>query len=785
MCLKLSPKRIFYLAIVLFLGCSRIEGKAVETDALDKLTFQYEESAAKYEELLKSNPNDTVLRLKLANFFYDFRDYQKIIGLLSGQDSPEAKIILAKSFSRLKEYDYAIAIFEQLKPFPEDSECLYLYGEVLEKKNLFPKALEIYGQVQGEFSAQAKERIAAIRAQEGGDEIPQEISQISRDAAEFLSQAKDDAAAYLLVDEEMEVFPDNTAISTVHVIEKVLKERGKALAEIDIGYDSTYERVELEFARTITKEGKVRYAAAENIRDVSRYLNFPLYSNSRAFIISMPSVDVDAVIEYKVKIYSSKLINENDFSSIYRLREEYPVFKARFNLAVPKSSEIKFKFFNQEYAEGLDLKPVFSEAADRKKYLWEFNQIKPIVPEYAMPPQSYINPAILISSFSSWDEIFRWWQSLYQDKLSLSAETKKFLSQLIAGAVSDMDKAKKIYEFVAKNIRYVAIEYGQGGHEPHQAEEVFINRYGDCKDQAILLVSLLRQAGLKAYPVLIPTDEAYSVSEDFPSVNFNHAICVLHIDNGLIFMDPTAETTPFKSIPLSDQDRKVLIFFDDHWEIGLTETTKDNQVTYLMEINVDDKENARIKRQVESSGFFAAGYRWYVKYTHPALIEEDIRQKMREISSLSTLLDYNIKNIDDFDLNTLLTYNFEVEKFFNPAGSLRSVPALDQIQLDRKLISKDVRKFPIDFNGFYDKNAKIKITLPKNLKVKYLPKPFSLENPWFKLEVSYTQVGQEVNFSQNFSIGQRFVRAEDYNKFVENLEGALWHLREEIILQVK
>ena len=136
----------------------------------------------------------------------------------------------------------------------------------------------------------------------------------------------------------------------MHVIEKVLKERGKELAEVDIDYDSTDQRVELEFARTITKDGKVISAGGESIRDVSRYLNFPLYSNSRAFIISMPSVDVGSFIEYIIKIYSSKLINEDGFSFLYRLREGYPIFKANFRLILPEERTAYFKFFNQEYA---------------------------------------------------------------------------------------------------------------------------------------------------------------------------------------------------------------------------------------------------------------------------------------------------------------------------------------------------------------------------------------------------------------------------------------------------
>ena len=775
MFLKSLLRGIFLTVFLICLGCSHEPG-------LKDFSQQYQQLVKEQQAVLNSDPANDSLRLELASFFYQFKDYQRVVDLLEGSGSKPVKIILAKAFTQLKKYTLAIEIFEQLKPLPEDEEYLYLYGQVLEQKNLFPKALKVYSQIKTAFKSKAQQRLKAIKARVD-QEIPLGIKQISKQAEEFLAQIKDDAAVYLLVDEQTEITANNTSVSTIHIIKQVLKERGKELAEVDIGYDSTYQRIELEFARSITKEGDVHYVGQENIRDVSRYLNFPLYSNSRARIVSMPSVDVGSFIEYKFKIYSSKLVNQDDFTFTYRLREKYPVFKASFRLIVPKSKPVYFKYFNQAYSESINLKPDLSEAVSTKTYSWEFSQIKPIIPEYSMPPVPYVNPAILISSFSSWDEIYQWWQSLYQDKLEVTPQMKEFLQGLIKDSNSDVDKTKKIHEFVAKNIRYVAIEYGEGGHEPHYAEEVFVNRYGDCKDQAMLLVSLLREAGFKAYPVLIPTDSVYPVSADFASINFNHAIAAVEIEAELIFMDPTSETTPFGQIPLSDQNRPVMVFFDQQWEIKTTDVIKDNSVHYDMEIIIDSQENAKIKRKVESEGFFAASYRWYLKYTHPAIIEEDLRKKMREISSLSNFGSYQIANADSFDGHPLLSYNFEAEKVLNPAGDLRIVPVLDQIQLDHKLISKDERKFPIDFEGLSNREAKVRIALPGDLTVKYLPQSFALDNPWFKLEVSYQKAERGVDFYQKLSLKKRFVEAEDYSRFEGHMEEAIYRLREEIILE--
>ncbi len=784
MSLKSLSKSIVIILLLNLLGCTQARESSQSVVGLEELKGNYERLINDYQELLKNNPDDLELRLKLAKVYYDFKDYSQVREILRSLDNREAKIILVKALVKAKEYDHAIEIFEQLKPIPKDSEYLYLYGQVLEEKNLFPKALKIYKKVGAPFKNKAVEKVKLIKGRVD-DKIPQEVVAVSKQAEEFIKGLEDEAAIYLLVDEKVEIKSDNTSVSTIHVIEKVLQERGKGLAEVEMGYDSTYERIELEYARTITKDGKVIYAGGESIRDVSRYLNFPLYSNSRAFIVSMPSVEVGSFIEYKVKINSSKLINEEDFSFVYRLREKYPMFKAKFDLVIPSNRDINFKFLNKEYAEGINLEPKLIEKQGKKIYSWRFDKIESIIPEYSMPKASYINPSILVSSFSSWDEIYKWWKSLYEDKLKLNKEVKDFVKKLIKDATTDYDKAKKLCEFVARDIRYVAIEYGESGHEPHYANEVFRNKYGDCKDQAVLLAAMLKYAGLKGYPLLIPTRGAYPMSEDFPAVIFNHAICAVELEGRLIFMDPTAETTAFEYIPLADQDRMVLVFTDETWRIAKTNIIEDNELDYKMDIMISEDESAAITRGVSTQGFYSSSYRWYLKYTHPATIKEEIQQKMMQISSLSKLIDYQVSDIDDFDTVPALTYRFETEEFLNPARDLRIVPVLDQIGLDHALISKEDRKYPVDFDGIYTIRANVNIALPKNLEVKYLPRSTTLDNPWFSLEVSYKEKSNSVIFNQAFRVKKRFVEREEYKDFKGHLKKALYLLREEAILEKK
>ncbi|UCC94700.1 MAG: DUF3857 domain-containing protein [Candidatus Omnitrophota bacterium] len=748
--------------------------------SLEKFSSRYKKITHRYEEMLKAEPTDEALRLKLAEFYYTMNDYQKIKNLLQESESRSAKVLFAKACVHLKEYTLAYETFEQLGP-SKDNEYLYLYAQTLEEKNLFPRAITVYKKVEPPLKKLAQQRIKeiGIKIEEG---VPVGLQKLLGEEEEFLSRIEKEEAVVLFVDEEIEIKENNTSIASLHVVEKVLKEKGKRLGEVTIGYDSTHERVELEYARTITPEGKVVYVGKENIRDVSKYLNYPLYSNARAFIISMPSVEVGSIVEYKAKIYSSQLINDDDFTFLYRLQEGYPIVRASFRLSFPKNRDVQCRFINEQYAQGINLDPTTEERQNKRVYSWEFRHIPALIPEDKMPPRSYVNPAILISSFSSWKEIYSWWHELFQDKLALTEEIKKFLADLIKDCKTDYEKAKKIYEFCSQEIRYVGVEYGESGYEPHHAKDVFWNRYGDCKDKATLLVAMLREAGMSAFPVLIPTREVYSIDENFASVNFNHAIAAFQHNDQILFMDATSSTTAFSDLPLGDQEREVLIFFDDGYKIMSTPLLEENEVVYTTYVEIDNNEDAKITRKITTKGFYATFQRFYFKYSHPQEIEDNIQNKIVEISPFSKLVSYKIENVDDYGKFPTLEYSFVTSKILNPAKNLRIFPDFGDIGIDTAYAGKKERIFPVEFEGIFRKVSRVEVRLPPHLKVKYLPPNQSFDTEWFTFKAVSKKKKNAFEFYQEFAVRKRFVAKEDYKKFKKNLEKVFYLLSEKVIL---
>lgn len=132
------------------------------------------------------------------------------------------------------------------------------------------------------------------------------------------------------------------------------------------------------------------------------------------------------------------------------------------------------------------------------------------------------------------------------EKSKLTPEVKELAAKITTGLTTDEQKAKALYGWVQKEIKYVAFYLANGGWEPHDITHILQKRYGDCKDHVTLLNALLTAVGIESEPVLINTLNEY-VADPLPVQSYNHTI--LYITPLKRYVDPTASNIPFETIP--------------------------------------------------------------------------------------------------------------------------------------------------------------------------------------------------------------------------------------------
>lgn len=777
-------KRIIGLFIVSFLtlGCVQESPSYLVKQG----EYFYKKAIASYLRLVKKEKRNVAHKIELARLYLRRGDFEAAIETLKGQDDKTARQILGTAFYKAGDYTQALGVFERAGKISDD-EYLYYYGLTCQKQNLYEKALELFNQIKGrEYSSLAQERVSSIQglSLEGldiSDELKEKIEEATQEKYPLAG------AVMILVDETVKLSSDNTLVSDARYVIKILNERGKKdFAEVVIGYDSTYEKVELEYARTIKPAGEVIMAGEKDVRDVSRYMNFPLYSNARARIISMPEISEGAIIDYKIRTIQNQLINKEDFDLAYSLKENEPVLQAKFSLDLPKGRELKLKVLNPEYnSQKIGLAPKINETASGVNYLWEFKDIPQIPLEPDMPPAAEVDPIIMMSTFDSWDEIYKWWWGLTKDRISADKAISDKTNELIKGKNTPEEKIRAVYNYCVQDIRYVGVEYGQAGYQPHPAADIFKNKYGDCKDKAILFITMLKAAGIEGYPVLIGTRGTPATSKDFPALNFNHCIAAVELDKKIIFLDITAEVCSFADLPADDQERTVLLFKKDGYELIATPllSPRENVIRYQTDMALGRDEAVSAKRQVSGLGQFDQAQRFWLRYTPPNLIEESLKQKVQSLVTSGDLISYKYENADNLDLPIKLTYEFAGKNFLSRAGKARIMPQFTRI--DTSSSAKASRVYPLELGQPSVNEAVFSIRLPLNFKIKYLPESRILQSPWIDYAVEYKLKGDTLTVSQKQSLKKRQASVQEYPQFKKFLEEAAILMDEHIILEKK
>ena len=193
-----------------------------------------------------------------------------------------------------------------------------------------------------------------------------------------------------------------------------------------------------------------------------------------------------------------------------------------------------------------------------------------------------------ISSFQNWEEVGRWYWSLQKDRIEPTPAVRAKAAELTKGMTDDGAKLRALYSFVSTQYRYIGIAFGIGRYQPHAADDVLTNSYGDCKDKHTLLASLL-QAGITLYPALI--NSSFRLDSDVPSpAQFDHVIEYLPQGKGkdAVWLDTTLEIAPFGYLVPRLRDKPALVMSGDK-SIQLVITPADPSSASTQAFRIDGK----------------------------------------------------------------------------------------------------------------------------------------------------------------------------------------------------
>src|SRR5262249_999036 len=142
------------------------------------------------------------------------------------------------------------------------------------------------------------------------------------------------------------------------------------------------------------------------------------------------------------------------------------VLDERLEVDIPQDSVAQLKT-----EKGLD--PTIKERDGRRIYSWKHANLKREDEKNQEDLDGPKPPQIQMTRFRSWDEVGGWYDPLQRDRIAPDQMIRAKVAELTRGLTGDLEKVKALYNYVAKNFRYVSISFGQGRYQPHTATEVF------------------------------------------------------------------------------------------------------------------------------------------------------------------------------------------------------------------------------------------------------------------------------------------------------------------------
>jgi len=529
---------------------------------------------------------------------------------------------------------------------------------------------------------------------------------------------------------------------------KILRPGGREFGVAYAEFDSNRKITGMK-AWCIPAQGKDYEVKEKDAVDVSLagVESSELITDVKDRLLRIPAAEPGNVVGYEVESEARPYILQDwwDFQN------RTPVREARYTLQLPSGWEYKATWINHP-----EVQPT---PAGANQWQWVVTDVAAVREEGDMPPWQGIAGQMVVSffppggsgkrGFENWNEMGRWENTLFQGQRDPSPEIKQKVAELTASAPTTLAKMQAIAAFVQKDIRYVAIELGIGGWQPHAARDIYSHRYGDCKDKATLMSTMLKEIGVESYYLDINARRGGVTPATPPQMYwFNHEILGIRLlDNvsdtslmaiynhpklgRILIFDPTSEVTPFGQLEGALQANYGLLVTEDGGDLiqvpQLAPTSSGNRRMANLQLSPEGTLSGDVTEVRE--GDSAA----YQRYALRAASKDADRIKPIETllsRSLGTfqITKASVGNLELHDQPFEYIYSFSAGNYAKNAGNLLLVrPRVIGNWSSDILEKKDPRKYPVEFEGPMKNVDSIEIKLPAGYEVDELPAPADAE----------------------------------------------------------
>jgi len=575
---------------------------------------------------------------------------------------------------------------------------------------------------------------------------------------------------------------------------KILRPDGRGVGTVHANFDSE-TKINFIHGWCIPAQGKDYEVKDKEAIETALFgvQDGELMSDLKTKVLTIPASEPGNIVGYEIE----QEVHPYVIQDIWGFqRENVPVREAHYTLQLPGGWEYKAVWLNHS-----EVAPMGGPG----QWQWVVTDVKAIKPEDAMPPWGGVAGQMIVSlippggsankGFESWADMARWQDGLDRGRRNASPEIKQKVADLTKASATPLDKMRALAQSVQKDVRYVAIQLGIGGWQPHPAADVFAHKYGDCKDKATLLSTMLQEISVPSFYVSINTARN-AVTPQTPAIRwFNHVILAVRLpDNAndpslravldhpklgrLLFFDPTDEWTPFGSLRGELQANYGLLVSDDGGELIKLPLlpTELSGVVRTAKLALSPSGTLSGDFIEQRKGDYAMQQRAYLK---------SVPKDADRIKFLESLISHSLPafqitkaslvNLNQTDQPFGYQYSLVAQNYAKTAGNLLLIrPRVVGSNSSDLLETKEPRKYPVEFDGPWKNSDTIEIAIPAGYEVDDLPPPVNADYSFASYHSKTEASGNTLKYTRTFEVKELSVpvsKIEDLKKLYRIIAG--------------
>lgn len=709
------------------------------------------------KKYIKKNKGDDEARKLLAGIYFELGQVYTGIDLFKqlAEENPSSANLqetLGEIYFNMRQYSTARGYFEKcLELAPYHSDYYGNVGKTYKEEDNTDRAIEYY-QKQLYYNPYAYERREELRDIQGKEAI-------------FKSFEEPDLEEiYANDDTKREEFPEDNSIILHYEEQRVAYEDGgsesKSFLLIKILDTPALDDWKEYNASGMVEEAKVFKKDGSKI-DGER--------SGRHIVFTDLEVGDAIMVVSKTRFYTGGKLRRHYWDHHY-FSLMYPTKVNKYSLLAHNNAKsIQHKVVNSS------MQPTITEVGDSKLYVWEKTDQQSVKKESYMPSLGDIGEILHISTIPDWNFVVDWYYDIAKTKAKSSYETRKVAKELFAGKenLTETEKAKIIYDYIVKEIRYSSVSFRQSGIVPQKASAVINTKVGDCKDVSTLFIALCKEVGIDAHWVLVNTRDNGRLDLPLPSTGFNHCIAKVTLDNKVYYVELTSDKNAFSTFGSVLKEAIALDITDNPNGAEPQYLNPDSRIKNVInrETVVSFQGNRMmVKKKNEKTGSMASG----IRNTYRDIGNEQRRKEMQEAIS-DDYANITLKDLSFGDnLNTTSStvnydYSYEVENVY------QSVLDMDMFKLPWASRQKPMdfmagqdREHPIElwrYRGSSDIVAEtIVVEVPQGKKLIEVPKSVHLDCDVATYDLSYSVKNGQLVVTRKMQYKDDFITLSNYQQ---------------------